>query len=203
MHNGTVSFNGGLRQWPVHTRMKFSFPLRFLAGLLFIAALPPVVMAQAVGTTNRATELKADPRADATTVASLPRETPIVDIGRSSGWIRVQTGDKKTGWVRSFHVSMKGSVSESSSSSGAFSSLTSLFAPAKRESPKTISTVGIRGLSEEEMKNAKPNPAEFNKMKSYAVSKADAEAAAKRARLNPVAVAYVDANGNPIQGGAK
>ncbi len=184
-------------------RMKYSFPVRLLAGLLFMASLPSVAWAQAVGTTNRATELKAEPRADAATVASLSRETPIVDLGRSTGWIRVQTGDKKTGWVRSFHVSMKGSVSETSSSSGAFSSLTSLFAPAKREAPKTISTVGIRGLSEEEMKNAKPNPAEFNKMKSYAVSKADAEAAAKRARLNATTVAYVDANGKPIQGGGK
>ena len=184
-------------------RMKNSFPLRLIAGLLFMASLPSIAWAQAVGTTNRATELKAEPRADAATVASLSRETPIVDLGRSTGWIRVQTGDKKTGWVRSFHVSMKGSVSETSSNSGAFSALTSLFAPAKREAPKTISTVGIRGLSEEEMKNAKPNPAEFNKMKSYAVSKADAEAAAKRARLNAVAVAYVDADGKPVQGGAK
>jgi hypothetical protein len=183
--------------------MNPTFPLRSIAGLLFAVFLAPAAWAQAVGTTNRATELKAEPRAESATVASLSREAPIVDIGRSSGWIRVQTGDKKTGWVRAFHVSMKGSVSESSSSSGAFSSLTSLFSPVRREPPKTISTVGIRGLSEEEMKNAKPNPAEFNKMKSYAVSKADAEAAARRARLSPVTVAYVDASGRPIQGGAK
>lgn len=183
--------------------MNYSYPLRLLAGLLLAALAAPVVWAQAVGTTNRATELKADPRADSATVANLPRETAIVDIGRSSGWIRVQTGDKKTGWVRSFHVSMKGNISESSSGGGFLSGLGSLFAPARREPPKTISTVGIRGLSEEEMKNAKPNPAEFNKMKSFAVSKADAEAAAKRARLNPQTVAYVDANGNPIPGGGK
>jgi hypothetical protein len=170
---------------------------------MLTAALAPSAWGQAVGTTNRATELKADPRAESATLASLPKETPIVDLARSSGWMRVQTGDKKTGWVRSFHVSMKGSVSESASGGGAFSSLTSLFSPARREPPKTISTVGIRGLSEEEMKNAKPNPAEFNKMKGFAVSKADAQAAAQRARLNAQTVAYVDANGNPVQGGAK
>lgn len=178
-------------------------PLRLLAVFLLAALATPLVWAQAVGTTNRATELKADPRSDAATVASLPRDTAIVDIGRSSGWIRVQTGDKKTGWVRSFHISMKGNISETSSSSGFLGGLSSLFAPVRREPPKTISTVGIRGLSEEEMKNAKPNPAEFNKMKSYAVSKADAQAAAQRARLNPQTVAYIDANGNPIQGGGK
>lgn len=187
----------------MNTPMKYSHPLRLLAGLLFAACAAPLVWAQSVGTTNRATELKADPRADSVTVANLPRETAIVDIGRSSGWIKVQTGDKKTGWLRSFHVSMKGNIAESSSSGGFFSSLTSLFAPARREPPKTISTVGIRGLSEEEMKNAKPNPVEFNKMKSYAASKADAEAAARRARLNAQTVAYVDADGKPIQGGAK
>ncbi|MBL8518500.1 MAG: SH3 domain-containing protein [Betaproteobacteria bacterium] len=174
-----------------------------VAGLVLTALLAPAAWAQAVGATNRATELKSDPRADSPTVASLPRETPIVDLGRSSGWIRVQTGDKKTGWVRSFHVSMKGNISESSSGGGFLSGITGLFAPVRREQPKTISTVGIRGLSEEEMKNAKPNPAEFNKMKSYAVSKADAQAAAQRARLNPQTVAYVDANGNPVQGGGK
>lgn len=183
--------------------MKYSFPLRLLAGLLFVAFAAPLAWAQAVGTTNRATELKADPRADSATVANLPKETAIVDVGRSSGWIRVQTGDKKIGWVRSFHVSMKGNISESSSGGGFLSGLGSLFAPARREPPKTISTVGIRGLSEEEMKNAKPNPAEFNKMKSYAVSKADAQAAAQRARLNAQSVAYVDERGRPIEGGAK
>lgn len=183
--------------------MRISNPLRLAAGLVCAACLAPAAWAQSVGTTNRATELKADPRAESATVANLPRDTAIVDIGRSSGWIRVQTGDKKTGWVRSFHVSMKGNISESSSSGGFLSGLSSLFAPVRREPPKTISTVGIRGLSEEEMKNAKPNPAEFNKMKSYAVSKADAQAAAQRARLNPQTVAYVDANGNPIQGGGK
>lgn len=183
--------------------MKHSQPLRLVAALLFAALTAPLAWSQAVGTTNRATELKADPRSDAATVASLPRDTAIVDIGRSSGWIRVQTGDKKTGWVRSFHISMKGNISESSSGGSFLGGLGSLFAPARREPPKTISTVGIRGLSEEEMKNAKPNPAEFNKMKSYAVSKADAQAAAQRARLNAQTVAYVDANGNPIQGGGK
>jgi hypothetical protein len=182
---------------------KFSYSLKALAGLALTALLAPAAWAQTVGTTNRATDLKADPRADAATVASLPRDTAIVDIGRSSGWIRVQTGDKKTGWVRSFHVSMKGNISESSSGGGFLSGLGSLFAPARREPPKTISTVGIRGLSEEEMKNAKPNPAEFNKMKSYAMSKADAQAAAQRARLNAQTVAYVDADGKPIQGGGK
>ncbi|MDX2218351.1 MAG: SH3 domain-containing protein [Burkholderiales bacterium] len=178
-------------------------PLRLLAVFLLAASATPLAWAQAVGTTNRATELKADPRSDAATVASLPRDTAIVDIGRSSGWIRVQTGDKKTGWVRSFHISMKGNISESSSGGSFLGGLGSLFSPVRREPPKTISTVGIRGLSEEEMKNAKPNPAEFNKMKSYAVSKADAQAAAQRARLNPQTVAYVDANGNPIPGGGK
>jgi hypothetical protein len=97
---------------------------------------------------------------------------------------------------------MKATSNADSSSGGFFSSLSSALAP-KREANKTIATVGIRGLSEEDMKNAKPNPAEFNKMKSYAVSKADAEAAAKRARLNPTTVAYVDESGRPIAGGAK
>lgn len=169
-----------------------------LALLLLLTCAP--LLAQETAATSRSTELKAEARADSATLATLPEGTPILVLSRGSGFARVQTADKKTGWVRVFHFRSKGIAEESGSGGGI---LGGLFGGQKRPAPKATATVGIRGLSEEEMKNAKPNAAEFAKMKTYAVSKPDAEAFARRSRLNATPVTYVDANGKPIAGGEK
>lgn len=168
----------------------------FMLGLLSPAG------AEEAGTTARTTPLKADARAESATLTTLPSGTSLSVLTRTNGWARVQTPDKKAGWVNVFHLRMQATSNAESSSGGLFSSLSSLLSP-KREANKTIATVGIRGLSEEDMKNAKPNPAELSKLKSFAMSKADAEAAARRARLSATTVAYVDENGKPLAGGAR
>lgn len=171
---------------------------RCLLLVLLLACLP--LGAQELAFTNRATELKADLDSSSATVAPLPSGTPLSVVGRISGWVRVTTNDKKAGWVRSFHLRFQNSVAESEGGGSIFGGI---FSTARRAPTQRTATVGIRGLSEEEMKNAKPNPAEYAKYKAYASSKADAAAFARNAKLNAVQVSYVDSRGRPVSGGSR
>ena len=173
---------------------------RILLFLCLAVAIP--AWASDAATTNRATELKASSSYDSATVSRLASGAAVTVIGRSSGWTQVQAGTA-TGWVRAFHLRIASTVTESSEGSAFGGMFSSLFGGQRRQASQKTATVGIRGLSEEEMKNAKPNPAEYAKMKRYAASKADAESFSKRSRLTPTTVAFVDSNGKPISGGSK
>jgi hypothetical protein len=59
----------------------------------------------------------------------------------------------------------------------------------------TVAT-GVRGLSEEDLKNAKPDIRELEMMHNYAVNKAMAERFARDARLKSQQLDYLPSNGN-------
>ena len=52
-------------------------------------------------------------------------------------------------------------------------------------------TVGIRGITEEDLRNAEPNPAALAKVKGYAASEADARRLASQSNLVFRSVAYL------------
>jgi len=61
-----------------------------------------------------------------------------------------------------------------------------------RQAPTTskVATLGIRGLTPDDFKNASPDPAALKKLQSWRSDKASAERFAKEAKLAPVAIAY-------------
>jgi hypothetical protein len=52
-------------------------------------------------------------------------------------------------------------------------------------------TTGVRGLSEEKLKNARPNPEALKVMQGFAVSKQDASAFAKAGKLKSQHMDYL------------
>ena len=58
----------------------------------------------------------------------------------------------------------------------------------------TVAT-GVRGLSEEDLKNAHPDPDELAKLNNYASSKAQAEKFARDAKLKTLRLDYVPLDG--------
>jgi hypothetical protein len=162
------------------------------AGLLAATA----ALAQEAAFTNRATELKDKAAFEAVVIIPLPAETPVKVLARSSGWTKVEVNGK-TGWVRVFHLRFPATVeSGSSSSSGSFlGGLTSSLGIGGKPRPEgtKLATVGIRGLTEEDMKNASPNPEALKKMQSWRVDKASAERFAKDGKLVTASVDYEDA----------
>jgi hypothetical protein len=116
-------------------------------------------------------------------------------LSRQGAWTQVEAGQQR-GWVRAFHLRFQSAV-ETSSSGNALGGITSIFGFGSRKSPETskVATLGIRGLTPEDFKNASPDPAALKKLQSFRVDKATAERFAKEAKLAPVAVAYAGAKG--------
>jgi hypothetical protein len=162
--------------------------MKKLLALAFLAALP--VWAQEVANTNRATELKADARLDAATIASLPEGAAVTVLGRFSSWTKVQSAEQKTGWVRAFHLRFKSTVSESSSGSSPIGGMLGGLFGGNKPAPKATSTVGIRGLSTEELQTASPNMEALRKLNSFKADKAAGERAAREVKLTATAVDY-------------
>ena len=167
-----------------------------LAGVVLLGSLlqSAVLYAQEPLFTNRATEMRAAPDDAAKIVRALPEKSAVQQLQRKGAWTMVQftTGTdkspvKETGWVRMMHL--RGGVvvvaPQSSSDGGFMSSFNRLLSgnSGRSSTQAQNATVGIRGLSPEELKTASPDAAALAKMNSYKSEKPEAERFAKEAKL--------------------
>ena len=157
------------------------------AACLLAAALAAGAQEQAF--TNRSTELKDRGAADAATVRTLPENTEVRVVQRAGGWTRVDAGGQQ-GWVRVFHLRFPATAQAAESSGGGLGTLTSALGFGKQRSQSTtIATTGIRGLSQEDLKNASPDGEALRRMQSF---RADQPAAERFAREGKLAETNVD-----------
>ena len=150
--------------------------------------LIPLLLASGIalaepGTLTKDSVLHAQPFSDADTVTTLPGKTTVNILKRQGAWAQVQANDS-TGWVRIFDVSTGSGQQGDSGVSG----LAAMFKTGS--SGNTVST-GVKGLSGEDLTNAKPNPAEAAKMGNYASSSGDATQSAQQVKLSPQNVAFL------------
>lgn len=131
------------------------------------------------GTVLRASELKQRPFIDAAKVGDLAEKASVDILMRQGAWMQVKTQDGQTGWVKMFNV--RTGNGEIKSGGGGLLSAISLF---KTGSSGTTVTTGVKGLSEEDLKNAQPNPADLAKLDGYASSADDAARFAKAGKLS-------------------
>ncbi|HEX9397487.1 MAG TPA: SH3 domain-containing protein [Burkholderiales bacterium] len=117
----------------------------------------------------RVTDLKKEPATDAATVTTLAENVAVDAQERKGGWVRVRAGAAE-GWVRLLALRYGGTAQ--SGDSGA----RELFNAARTGSSGTQVTTGVRGLDEQMLANARPNPAELAKMSQFS-STADGAAA--------------------------
>ncbi len=179
----------------------------FARALLFVCIWPAVALnaiAQEPLTTNRATEMRAQPDDGAASIQSLPSQAKVQLLERKGAWSRVKT-DSQTGWVRMMHlrggITLDEPATSSGSSGGFLSGANRFFGGNKQGNMRAQSaTLGVRGLSPEELKAASPNPQALATAKSFASTKADAEQFAKAANLSS---AKVNDPGMAGTGGAK
>jgi hypothetical protein len=131
-----------------------------------------------------------------------------VDVtSRVGSWKKVTLDDQTVGWVRSYRVrsgiSSTTVVNEEPSDSGGFLSglaqlsrkASGLFSSEKKSySFQRTATIGVRGLSEEQIKNAQPNLGELNKMETFRSSKKSARRFAKEGKLHAIKLAHMPAS---------
>jgi hypothetical protein len=133
----------------------------------------------------RATDLKKDPATDAPTVTTLA-ENAAVDAGeRKGGWVRVKAGAAE-GWVRLLALRYGGGTAHAGDSGAG-----QLFNVARTGSSGTQVTTGVRGLDEQMLANARPNPAELSKLSRFSTTADGAAAFATQGHLQRRPVAEV------------
>ncbi|HUW25041.1 MAG TPA: SH3 domain-containing protein [Gallionella sp.] len=160
----------------------------FAACLLLCAV---TVQAGEIAYTVRATELKARPFTDAETLLNLAERSKVEILVRQSSWMRIRA-DGTTGWVKM--LSLRLGNAEAQNKSGD-SGIGALFNVVSTGSSGSSVTTGVRGLSEENLKNAHPNPQALQTMQGYAASKKDAIDFAKTGKLNSQQIDYLSLPG--------
>jgi hypothetical protein len=175
-----------------------SRPKNTLVRLVALLAwLIPTAYAAETGYTLKATEVKDKPFLDANTLVTLPEKTMVEILTRQGAWMQIKAADAKQGWIRMLSVRL-GSPDQKPQSGG---NLLSALGIGNRPQPATTSTVttGVRGFSEEDLANAKPNAAEVEKMKSFAATNEEAAKLAASGKLAAIPVAYFDERGRPLK----
>jgi Bacterial SH3 domain len=148
---------------------------------LALLLLPLLCQAQPA-TVIRATELKSEPATDAATVQQLKENTAVEALERQGGWTRVKAGGAE-GWVKMLALRY-------SSNARGDSGAAQVFNVARTGSSGTQVTTGVRGLDQEQLVKAQPNPAELAKLAGFAAERDAAAGFAAKGKLSAVHVDY-------------
>ncbi len=174
--------------------------------MLFILVTTPLSISADPATIISDTALYQYPSFDAPTLAPLNSGQQVDSLGRSGSWNQISTENSQTGWVRSYQL-RSGIVeisSQKETSGGFFSGLAHLSRKAsglftsknKGYSFQRTATIGVRGLSEEEIKNAKADLKELKKMESYRSNKNSAKRFANSGNLVAIKVVHMPPTNN-------
>lgn len=131
------------------------------------------------GTALKNDDIKAEPFRDARTIAPLVKGESVDILKKEGGWYKVKSG-KGSGWVRMLSIRKGEARKESNAAAGLLG-----LASGRAGTGKVVSTTGIRGLNEEDLKAAKFDEAELKRLDSYAVTKDKAQPFAKQGGLAP------------------
>lgn len=137
--------------------------------------------------TVRATELKARPASDAPTVAKLPENQKVDVVKHETHWVEVKA-DRATGWLRQVSLRFDDSSAPKKSGDSGFGSL---FSAATTGSSGSTPTTGVKGVTEENLKNAQPNPRDLQAVNGYGVGKTEAQQFARSGKLVAQHVNYL------------
>jgi hypothetical protein len=163
-----------------------------MVGALIAFALAGATMAPAMagepGSVLKTDQLKAEPFRDARNVGTLKAGDKVDILKRSGGWFQVKTA-KGTGWVRMLSI-RRGEARKATG--GEAAGLLGL-ASGRAGTGKVVATTGIRGLSEEQLKEAKYNEAELKQADSFVSTRAEAQKFAAKGGLTARSMDYLPA----------
>lgn len=165
--------------------MKFQLKHMLLAACLIPAYVTSVSAAE-IGSALKNDSLRAEPFADAKVTGSFTRGDSLEILKKQGAWLQVKT-KKNTGWVRLLSVK-RGSATSSNQAAGALA-----VASGRAGTGQVVSTTGVRGLSEQELKAAKFNESEVKALESYTQSAEQGQQFAKAGNLKAVTFANLKA----------
>jgi hypothetical protein len=128
---------------------------------------------------ERDAQLRVAPQTGAAVVAELKAGTSAEVITQKGPWVNLRT-PSGTGWTNSYNVRFLSAGAQPAPKS----------APSSAARRSITPTIGIRGLDEEDLKNARFDDAQMNLLDQYAASRQDAENAARASGLTRSRVDY-------------
>ncbi|MDA8384251.1 MAG: SH3 domain-containing protein [Betaproteobacteria bacterium] len=153
----------------------------YLLVWIFALLLPGQACAQAVtAQTIAPTPLRARPARDAAIVAELPANAALALAARRGGWYQASY-QGRTGWVMLFSIRLGSAAVQGGVGADAAGLVGMAFA--RHDASQTVEAAGVRGLSEETLKNAHFDPAQLRRLDQLAVTRQAAAAFAARAHL--------------------
>jgi len=144
-----------------------------------------VAQAGESGAAIKSDTLRSAPFSDAKGIATLPAGSTVKILKRQGGWYQVKTA-RGNGWVRMLSV-RRGNQSSSGSSAATLAGLAS----GRAGTGKVVSTTGIRGLNEEELKAAHFDEQQISLTESYLTSRTAAQKFASNAKLKAIKMDYL------------
>ena len=160
--------------------MKKTLLLNVLALLLAAGAVPALA---AQGTVLRTDKLYSQPSATSRVTATAAKGATVTILAKRGGWLRVSSG-KSSGWIRLL------SVRAGPGGLGGAGLGDVVGAATTRSDPsRVVAVAGLRGLDDEDLKQAKFNAAELARMDEWNATAAQARSFASRAGLAAIDVA--------------
>ena len=156
-----------------------------MKAALILAVVPFLALAEPA-TLVRPTELKQEPASDAAKVADLPADAAVDAGKRAGGWILVRTAAGQEGWVKLLALRYGETGGPRKGDTGISQAINA----ARTGSSGTQVTTGVRGLDDEKIATARPNPSELKKMEAFAVPASTSAQFAEKANLQRQTVSY-------------
>lgn len=147
-----------------------------------LLALAPMAQGAQAGITRSSADLRAAPYNDAHLIITLVKDTQLHILSRRGAWLKVNVDAYGEGWVKLHLVRIGDDAARERSS---FSGIASLWRSwtGRGGSSGLVATTGIRGLEDQDLRNAKPDPQAVVALDAYKVSEQQARTHAKRAGL--------------------
>lgn len=152
-----------------------------LTAVLF---LPLTLPAAETGSALKADIIRKEPFSDAKKTGDITRGEQLQILGKKGAWLNVKTA-KASGWVRLLSVK-RGTSSGGNQIKGVLD-----VASGRAGTGKVVATTGVRGLNEEELKNAKFNEVEVKKLESFTITSQQAQQFAKSGGLKAIKFNYL------------
>ena len=161
--------------------------LFYFISLIFIFVAPQLLAADKAAVISRDTELFSKPFKDAETITELSTQTAIIILKRKGGWYQIKT-DTKQGWVRLTHVRLARKNKAKQDAENNVGEILSGLATGREKSDQTTTATAVKGLSEEELRNAEADVDALNALDNFAVDeKADNESGLQTRKIDYLA----------------
>jgi hypothetical protein len=165
-----------------------------VAVLIAVGALVVATHSHAAqtGITRDAVELRAAPYSDANLVTSLPTQTKVEILRRRGGWIKINVEAYGQGWAPLHKVRLGDSAQRNRSSFWGLSMLWRSASTGRSGASGLVATTGIRGMRDEDITGAVPDPQAVKSLDGFQASNVEAQAHAMSAGLEQQRVEYVE-----------